>query len=150
MDMLPHAFLTDTGWDPFIERKTDEAWGAKPYDRNVTVFWSLACPVRTDNIQICAEMLGGEESEDNNLLGTPIIKSRHDSDPTSKHISTQQDSAYEEKSKPSSVFTTDNLVGRTFFMDQKYGKPVFDCPIKLFKEHQRNINDNLVCLWLLL
>jgi hypothetical protein len=80
--MLPHAFLTDTGWDPFIELKNDEAWGAKPYDHNVAGFWSLVCPFHTDNTQICAEMLGGEESEDNNLLGAPIIKSRHDSDPT--------------------------------------------------------------------
>jgi hypothetical protein len=147
--MLPRAFLTDTGWDPFVERKNDGAWGAKPYDCKDKSFWYLVCPFCTDNTKICAERVGGEESEDNNLLGAPIIKSRHDSDGFSKHISTQQDSAYEDKSKPSSVFTTDDLVGRTFVMDQKYGKPVFDCPIKFFKEHQCNINDNLVWLWLL-
>jgi hypothetical protein len=113
------------------------------------VFWSLVCPFRTDNTKLCAEMLGGEESEDNNLLDAPILKSQHDCDGTSKHSSTPQDSGYEEKSKPNSVFNPDDLVGRTFVMDQKYGKPVFDCPIKFFKEHQCNIKDNLVWLWLL-
>jgi hypothetical protein len=151
LEMSPHEFLTDTGWNPFVERKNDEEWGAKLFDPIVMVFWSLVCPFHTDNTQMCAEMLGGEENKDTNILGAPgapIIKSRHDSDCTSKHCSTQQDSAYQEKAKPSSVFTTDDdLVGRTFVMDQKYGKPVFDFPIKFFKEHQRNINDNLVCVF---
>jgi hypothetical protein len=57
--MLPHAILTDTRWDPFVERKNDETWGAKPYDCNAMVFWSLICPVCTDNTQIYAEMLVG-------------------------------------------------------------------------------------------
>jgi hypothetical protein len=89
-------------------------------------------------------MLGGEESEDNNLLCAPIIKSRHDSDPTSKHSSTQQDSDYQEKAKPSSVFNPDYLVGRTFITDQKYGKPLFARLVKLIKEHHRNIYKNQV------
>jgi hypothetical protein len=94
-------------------------------------------------------MLGGEESEDNNLLGAPIIKSQHDSDGRSKHISTQQDSAYQDKAKPSSVFRPDDLVGCTFVMDQKDGKPVFTCRVKFIKEHQQNINENPVRLQLL-
>jgi hypothetical protein len=159
LDMLPHAFLTDTGWDPFIEHKTVEAWGVIPFDTNVTGFWSLVCPFRTHNTQICAEMLGGEESEDINflgesedidLLGAPTIKTRHDSDGKSKHISTQRDSAYQDKAKPSSVFTPDDLVGCTFITDQKYGKPVFARLFKLIKEHQRNIYKNQVGLQLLL
>jgi uncharacterized membrane protein YwzB len=71
LNMLPHAFLTDTGWDQFIECKTDEAWEVKQFDPNVTCFWSLVCPFRTENTNICAERLGGEDSEDNNLLGSP-------------------------------------------------------------------------------
>jgi hypothetical protein len=144
LEMLPHAFLTDTGWDPFVERKNDDAWGAKQYDCNVTGFWSLVCP-----FQICAEMLGGEVSEDNILLGAPIIKSRHDSDGKSKHISTQQDSASHNKAKPSFVFNADEHVGHTFVMDQKNGEPVFAYLVKFIKEHRCNIYDNLVWLWLL-
>jgi hypothetical protein len=49
LEMVPCAFLTDTGWDPFVELKNDEAWGEKPYDPNDMVFWSLVCPFRTDN-----------------------------------------------------------------------------------------------------
>jgi hypothetical protein len=139
LEMLPHAYLTDTAWDPFVECKNDEAWGVKPYDPNVTGFWSLVCPFRTENTQICAEMLGGEEFEDINLLGAPIIKLRHDSDGTSKHIRTQQDSAYQDKAKPSSVFSPDDLVCRTSIMDQKYGKPVLARLVKLIKEHQCNM-----------
>jgi hypothetical protein len=30
-------------------------------------FWSFVCPFGTDNAQICAEILGGEEFEDINL-----------------------------------------------------------------------------------
>jgi hypothetical protein len=68
--MLPHKFLTDTGWD---ECKNDEACGLKPFDCNHTVFWSRVCPFRTENAQICTEMLGGEEYDDINLLGALII-----------------------------------------------------------------------------
>jgi hypothetical protein len=94
-------------------------------------------------------MLGGEEFEDINLLGAPNIKLRHDSEGTSKHISTQQDSAYQDKAKPSSMFSPDDLVGRTFITDQKYDKPIFACLVKLIKEHQRNIYKNQAGLQLL-
>jgi hypothetical protein len=47
------------------------------------------------------------------------------------------------------VFNPDYLVGRTFIMDQKYGKPVFARLFKLIKEHQRNIYKNQVELQLL-
>jgi hypothetical protein len=79
-------------------------------------------------------------------LRYPHIKSQHYSDGTSKHSSTQQDSAYQDqdKTKPSSVLRPDDLVDCTFVMDQKDGKPVFACLVKFIKEHQRNINENLV------
>jgi hypothetical protein len=67
----------------------------------------------------------------------------------SKHIRTQRDSACQDKAKPSSVFSPDDLVGRTSFMNQKDGKPVFACLVKFIKENQRIINENLVRLQLL-
>jgi hypothetical protein len=82
------------------EPENDESW-------EVYGFMSLVYPYLSDNTHNCSRMLVGEEFEDINLLGAPIIKSQHVSDGSSKHIRTQQDSAYEEKAKPGDLF---NLV----------------------------------------
>jgi hypothetical protein len=48
-------------------------------------------PFLSDDANLRAEMLGGEESEDENRQGGPIIKSRHDYNRSPKNMSTELD-----------------------------------------------------------
>ena len=60
-------------------------WKILTVDSNSIIFRSLVRPFSSEDPNLRAEMLGGEKSDQN---PTPIIKSRHDSDHGSKHIST--------------------------------------------------------------
>jgi hypothetical protein len=76
ISLFTYTLMQNTGWDPLVMNKEHEN-----DDPNDMGFWSVdVCPFLSDNGQLCAKMLGGEEFEDMNVLSAPIIKLRHDSD----------------------------------------------------------------------
>jgi len=117
-------------------------WKILTADSNTIIFRSLVRPFSSDDPNLRAEMLGGEESD---LNPAPIIKSRHDSDHDSNHISTTVDNDEDKANTepPSAVFNPEDLVGRTFLMDpQEDGQQFRARIVKLIKDHEANVEEN--------
>jgi hypothetical protein len=115
-------------------------WKILAADTNISSICSLVRPFLSDDANLCAEMLGGKDFKEDNLQGAPIIELRYDYK-SSKHVSTELDSVDQEQSKLRFVFNPEELVSRTFVMDQHDdGQQVSARIVKLIKDHQCNID----------
>jgi hypothetical protein len=112
-------------------------------DSKTIIFRSLVRPFRSDDFNLRAERLGGEKSDPN---PAPIVKSRHDSDHDSKHISTPVDNHAPDKEngeQPSAVFNPEDLVGHMFLLDpQEDGQQFRARIVKLIEDHKENFSEN--------
>ena len=123
-------------------------WKILTADTNTIIYRSLVRPATAEDSNLRAELLGGEEFEDNDLPKNPIIISRHDSnDEDSKQTSTQlKDTSYGESNPqepPSTIFDPEELVGRTFLMDKQDDGQQFRARIvKLVQDHEAEVDKN--------
>ena len=117
-------------------------WKILTVDSQSIIFRSIVRPFSSADPNLRADMIGGEESY---LNHAPVVKSKHDSDHDSNHISPQnaadQDQDYGEQ--PNAIFNPEDLVGRTFLMHQQEDGQRFRARIvKLIKDHESNTDEN--------
>jgi hypothetical protein len=92
---------------------------------------------------LCAELLGREEFEDNDLPKDSIIKSLHDSKQISTQLEADKYGESNPQEPPSTIVDPEELIGCTFLMDkQDDGQQLWARIVKLVQDHEAEIDRN--------
>ena len=108
-------------------------WKILDADTQSIIYRSLVRPYSADDPNFRAATSGGEED---GVIGDPIIKSK-----TSSSDFTSHDITSEEPTPP--VFNPEELIGRTFLMDQQENGEVHRARIvQMIEDHESDVKDN--------
>jgi hypothetical protein len=135
-------------WQKVYYKKVDsslpsESTEALGHIASISEHCELACPYSEDDLNLCADMSGGEEHD---VIMDPIIESKQRMD-LSIHANTEPES----EPPPVSVFCSEELIGCTFHLDSHDNGEIHRAKIvQLIEEHESQVKDNPTMLRFLL
>ena len=110
-------------------------WQILTEDSQKLIYRSLVRPYSLDDPNLRADMTGGEKDGD---ITDPIIKSKSDS--TNHDITTPLAPS---QPPPPPVFNPEELIGRTFLMEEQANGEIHRAKIvQMIEDHESDINDN--------
>ena len=111
-------------------------WKILTDDTQQIIYRSLVRPYTAADPNLRAAMSGGEED---GVIGDPIIKSKRSMSDFANHVITTQ----QPPSQPPPVFNPEELIGRTFLMEEQANGEVHRAKIvQMIEDHESDINDN--------